>query len=153
MVEISEFNMDGVIDDFQGLKRATPRMIKALVRTVCVKSKKYVRRGFKTVMTSRSGETVKAVKHKVYKDGHGVVYMGARPKAYVNIVGGTIFPKKGDFLYFTGEDGTLRRMRSVTIPSHDYFEPALSAYVNSSTAVKDMQSKWNKELEKQWKKR
>lgn len=152
MVGISEIKYDGVISGLNGIKHATPAMIRALVRTVCSRSKKHIRKAAKRALTKRSGETFKKIKHKVYKDGHGVVYMGARPQAYVNITGATIFPKNGKFLYFTGQDGKLRRVTSVTIPSRPYFEPAMERYLRSPEPITAMQDKLDKELEKRWKK-
>jgi hypothetical protein len=152
MVGISEIKIDKTMNSLKGLKKATPAMIRAMVRTVCSKSKKYIRKEFRSKMKSRTGETSKSIKHKVYPDGHGVVYVAARPKGYVNITGATIFPKTGKFLYFTGRDGQLRRVKSVTIPGRDWFEPPIVKYLKSGEPLKAMQDKLDKGLEKQWKK-
>jgi hypothetical protein len=153
MVDITpNADLDKTINTLDNLKYANQRIIKGVIAKACVDSKKYIRRSFKSMLKSISGETLKSIKHKVNKDGSGVIWMGKRKSAYPNVFGATILPKKGEYLYFTGDDGQLRRMKSVTIPERDFFFPTLDKYFNSGTPEKVMQNEMNRRILKEWNK-
>ncbi len=151
MVEIvPNADINKLIDSLDGLEKAGPRIKKTLIRKVAVGSKKHIRKGFDQHLKKRSGETRKSIKHKVYKDGHATLWMAKR-SAYPLIVGATILPKNGNYLYFTGDDGKLRRLKSVTLVSRPFFQPPLDDYFTSDEPVQIMQKNLEKEIEKQWK--
>lgn len=153
MIEIRpNADLKKTIKSLDKIKKASPKMIRAMIGRVCVDSKKGVRKSFKSMMTSRTGETLKSLKHKARKDGSGVVYFAKGKSAYPNVFGATILPKNGDYLYFTGDDGQLRKMESVTIPQKDFFFPEMEKYFSSDRPNKVMQEKLDKELEKEWNK-
>ena len=152
MIEISpNIDIKKTIQSLSGLEKAGPRIERQLIGRVATVSKKYVRQSYDKHLKKRTGDTRKSIKHKVYKDGHATIWMNKR-SAYPNIVGARILPKNGKYLYFTGDDGKLRRLNSVTLPSRPFFQPPLDRYFASDEPVKVMQIKLNKEIEKIWNK-
>lgn len=151
MVEIvPDANVKKTISSLKGIKDATPTIKRRVLSSIVSGSKKYVRRSYKTMFTSRTGQTVKSVKHKIYKDGHGTIWMGKR-SAYPNIVGSTITPKAGKYLYFTGSDGILRRLKKVELPSRPFFQDPLDKYFSGPEPAVVGQKRLDREIEKLWK--
>lgn len=76
------------------------------------------------------GDTGEGLKGAVYgfarSETHAVISSGQRQKAEVLERGGTITAKKGKVLTFRGDDGQIRRAKTVTIPPKHWFSRSIA---------------------------
>lgn len=109
-----------------------------------------IRREAKTTISGQilnkvSGNLMKSIKYKAKTDftgsiGSYTVYSSLHER------GGTILPKKGEYLYFK-IDGELKRARQVVIPQRQFLWPKVSDYFGTDKAEKVMDSVLQKALD------
>lgn len=129
-----------------GIKKATPKIRKTLIRKALVAAKIPVRKATYSLLKRESGDLGKGLRHKVFSEDAGAIYQKTW-YAGTHAFGKIIYPKKAKFLRFI-VDGQYRTAPFVVIPQRDFFFPAASDFFKSERPVEVVQAALDAELEK-----
>lgn len=117
-----------VTKTLDALKIEVRGMARKLLRALATIAKKRVRKRMGHVLHIRTGALQAATYGFARSPSHAVVAGGRRWQAEALERGAIIKPNKRKALSFMGDDGTMKRMKSVVIPPKHWFSLSLAGF-------------------------